>query len=1008
MSQCIFRTNLVTCLLCLFFFLCGDAHSYTHANATPNRTDDVVRIGYFDGFGLVQNKAGKQIGYLADLIATLDRRSPDAYTLVPLANNDIHALLDSGEIDIFALTVKTSERMNTFAFSTDAVSKTQVVLVSDGKERIYRDDVAYMSGRRVAVLPGIGLEEDLYAWLRKNSIPMDVVVPRSIAEFLNTEADFHLTTVHYLPPEKKIVSLVKQEELYFMSMPKRQEQLHTLQKTLAATLEIDATLLQRLHDKYILPLWQNSPFLTRNQMNLLRDVSDSRIPDVLTAFAASHAPLQYVNTKGQPDGITVSILKILAKKHPSQSEYVAIETDSNTDVSGFDVLCTIIGNRKEKQEFFLESDPYLTVPMELVTHNSLPPTKRNVLGMLDYSSLDLDHVRSSFPQWQLETFQSFDTMYAAYEAKAVNGLLLSSIDASYVMNIAGKRNNSRLQTSLVLPYTLYIAKKLHPESINITNAFIKTLDPLEVNNIVLNELDAFRPATTFAELVTEYDTFFLALVGIALLAGFGLHLNVQHQRKNDLQRVLHVDALTGLASKRRFVEVVNTHLALAKADEYLLASFDIDNFSTVNQNYGFDRGNDLLVHIAKHIKNILSSAVVIARQKDDVFLVFLRNYGTNALISHDTACTSALTQEARRVLDPKFSLSMSFGCYVIHDPKMPTSTMLDYCNVARQAGKSTFGFVTTFFTEAMQEELRMHAFVLGQMKAGIDNKEFFLLFQPKVELQTRKIIGAEALVRWNTEKGIVVSPQHFIPIFEKNGFITPFDYYVFEMACQFIAIHSKSVFVPPIAVNLSGHTVLSDDTPNTLKNIMRHYGIVSAQIEIEITESAIITECERFVDKVNLLKNMGFTIALDDFGTGVSSLNRLRSIPLDVVKLDKDFLDANMTEGKGVTIVDSIVTMLQHLHIKVVAEGVETIEHADWLTHIGCDVAQGYYFSKPVRGDIFFEILKYPSSFDQLFEQNTTEATTPLHTRPTVTPARASVDAQANFASEGELLPSSL
>ncbi len=977
-------------ILTTLIFLATCVHSSTlHAQTTDNKhpSHNVVRIGYLDGFGLVHSKSGKARGYLSDLFRAIERRSSDLYEFVPLRSNDLKDILAKGDIDIFALGFKTKPREELFAFGDNAASITRVVLVIDEDTHIFRDDVDYMNGKSVTVLPGVGLEELLERWLRDRNIHMNVVLPQDVSGFFTSDTDFHLTTTHYLPPHKKIVTVLQSAGLYFMSTPERKHALESLQHALEFATERDADLMQRLYSHYISPRMQKSPFLTREQAALMRDIDNPHDSAVLTALAGDFPPMQYADQNGNARGITLDILTLLSEKYPAKSQYMVLE--SKADVSGIDVLCTVVGHREEKARLFLESDPYLTVPLELIMQKKLSKNKELLLGILDYSSLDLDYVRSFFPQWKLTTFLSYEEMFDAYSKGAISGMLLSSVAADfaadYAMDVMDTHTSMRLHTSLVLPYTLYISKRLHPESIKITNAFIASLDPIEVNSIVLNELDAIRPQVKPLDVLLDYSPYMLGVILLAAIAWLITHSRTERQHKDNLMHMLSVDTLTGLASERKFMEVVEAHLLRAQPGQYILGSVDLDNFSIVNRNYGYDNGNELLRSVASNLLRLLPSAIILSRQKDDIFLILMKNVEELDTTSRDAFFTQTLANEAKRILDEKYSLSMSFGCYVIKNPATPLHKMIDYCTVARQVGKSTFGFVTTFFTEQMQEQVRMQSLVLGQMKAGIDNREFFLVYQPKVDLQSLQITGAEALVRWCTDEGSIISPEHFIPIFEKNGFITQFDHYVFEMVCQYIHIHRKSVYVPPIAVNMSGHTLLHADTPATLQNLMNHYDISATEVDIEITESAIVSECENFIGKVNLLKNMGFNIALDDFGTGVSCLNRLRSIPLDVVKLDKAFLDANMSETKGCTIVDNIVSMLQKLNIKVVAEGVESVVHTDWLTHIGCDVAQGFYFSKPVRGDRFFELLKTPPVFDQLSAPDCTD-----NARNAPNPAQAS------------------
>jgi EAL domain-containing protein (putative c-di-GMP-specific phosphodiesterase class I) len=233
-----------------------------------------------------------------------------------------------------------------------------------------------------------------------------------------------------------------------------------------------------------------------------------------------------------------------------------------------------------------------------------------------------------------------------------------------------------------------------------------------------------------------------------------------------------------------------------------------------------------------------------------------------------------------------------------------------------------------------------------------------MFLQPQIDLSTRKMIGAEALVRWNHPiKGILV-PAQFLTLFESNGFITKMDMYIWELACKYIHdLQERDVYMP-ISVNISRVHIGNTNLSEILMDLVRKYDIAPKYLELEITENLFMEDVEELFSEMAALKKLGFNIMMDDFGSGYSSLNMLRNAPVDTLKIDRFFLDEIMSTDRGKIIVEASVRMAKQLGLAVIAEGVETQEQLDFLSSINCDIVQGYYYSRPVpvnEFEIFME-----------------------------------------------------
>ncbi len=241
-----------------------------------------------------------------------------------------------------------------------------------------------------------------------------------------------------------------------------------------------------------------------------------------------------------------------------------------------------------------------------------------------------------------------------------------------------------------------------------------------------------------------------------------------------------------------------------------------------------------------------------------------------------------------------------------------------------------------------------------KMEYALKNNEFKLYLQPKYNIKTSRIIGAEALVRWQEKNGNIISPCDFIPLFELNGFIEKLDFYMLESACKQIRKWlDEGEKCIPISVNFSRIHMENEKIVEQIKKVVSGYGIPRKFIEIELTESTMINNERRMVNILNSLHESGFVLSMDDFGSGYSSLGLLKNLNVDIIKMDKSFLTNNTNEEKGNIVIESVIDLAKKLNIKTVAEGVETIEQVAFLECVNCEIAQGYYYSKPVPAELF-------------------------------------------------------
>ena len=296
---------------------------------------------------------------------------------------------------------------------------------------------------------------------------------------------------------------------------------------------------------------------------------------------------------------------------------------------------------------------------------------------------------------------------------------------------------------------------------------------------------------------------------------------------------------------------------------------------------------------------------------------------------------------------------------VTKDEDIPLKNIISNANLARKEAKRPEKANVIIYDESMGENLLKEVKYANEMEDAFRNKEFVVYMQPKVDLKQHKIIGAEALIRWVKPSGEILYPNEFIPVFEKNKSITVLDYFVYDEVCKYLADRAKkNEPVVSISVNVSRvHLQSIDEMVQYVKALLKKYKIKPEYLEFELTETMSTEKVEDTIKMLNKLRKLGVKVSMDDFGSGYSSLNLLTKLPLDVLKLDKEFLKDFEKDSDGKIIIPSIIEMAKKLKLEVVCEGVETKEQVEFLRDVDCDIVQGYYYSKPVPLDVFTEML---------------------------------------------------
>lgn len=437
--------------------------------------------------------------------------------------------------------------------------------------------------------------------------------------------------------------------------------------------------------------------------------------------------------------------------------------------------------------------------------------------------------------------------------------------------------------------------------------------------------------------------------------------------KRVLREIAFTDSLTGLPTLTKFQRDTFQLLKSTQPKEYMLMSLDVDNFKYINDSFGYTKGNDILVILAEHFKAHKELYTLIGRGTADNFAFLLHTKDFNDVCKRfDLLCEAG--QKARSQLMGSYRLVFSAGVYLVEDLDADFSAQMDRANIARKSIKG--GHIDTIaeYTALMDEQVQWKREITLSMEHALEKREFQVYLQPKYNLINEQMIGAEALVRWQHPQKGLLAPITFIPFFEKNGFIEKLDFYMFEQVCRLLHDWIEAGLEPvPISVNLSRCHLNNPYLSVQLLELTERYGITPSIIETELTESIVLDNSDAMIRTMRQLKEAGFGISIDDFGSGYSSLNLLTDLPADVLKIDKGFLDRAKDIGNGRKIIIKVIELAQSLDLHTVAEGVETMEQAQLLKEIGCEIAQGYYYARPMPVEEFEKRLLKKNEYSPSF-----------------------------------------
>lgn len=952
----------------LLFLLTLTSLPLTTLGADERRT--VIRVGYKEQSNFIKEENGVLTGYGIDYLEKIAEYTMWDYEYIKLPVNEMEDALLSGETDISLLMVEEMEYPEQLTHSEYSVGYENTVIYALEDSEYYHEDYEEINGRTVALVEGcihaVQFEEYAKAHALSYNTKTYSCTRDAMAALEAGEVDFVASGSYYNYTDVRVIDSFNPLGYYIFTRADKQSIMDEIDLALRHLKYDDASFTGDIYEKYFgNSVVSLTPSFTKEEMEYIRN------SDVITVkLLADSKPLSYINESGEPDGVFEDYFKLLAEKsglkfnlEPVGDPAVMTELTDQLVDKDYIILRTKgaldVSPSKDK---LIHSSPLVSTHLAYIRRKdtvqdtgrmdmsfALTKQMKFIGQMLKRYSPDYDVQFYDTAEECMDAVADGRADMTVLDAFLVSYLIQRPIYAEKLVQYHGEEWTNNL---------CVIADDSQKVLINIINKTIMHISKAEQEEVATMQLLLNPYPLSFGDVLYKYRDMIIGIVVLtvlsmviyALLLWRITKLRFEKLDYERLQTKIQQDELTGIYNRpyfyRKSRELMNT-----SQDELCIVLLNIANFQTVNNFYGMDTGDRLLIEVAQYLQEIGKRCKLIAgRFSGDYFYLCMK--------LEDFLAGDFPKNFQSELVD--IELRLSYGVFRIGDQKnLSVSAMCERAAIALHGNNDAETEHIHYYSEKQHEKLLNEQQIESNMKTALEEKQFCVYVQPKYDVVKECIVGGEALVRWmDPEKGMI-SPGDFIPIFERTGYILQLDYYVWEETCKLIAEWKKQgIFCGPISVNVSRAHFFGTELKDKLLSLVEKYGIEPKDLQLEVTETMCAENGGLLTRKIRELRQSGFEVAMDDFGSGYSSLNMLKEMPLDVIKMDMKFLDGAGDQNKSRFILGGSIRMAHELGLQVVVEGVETLEQVEFLRTIGNASAQGYYFSKPVPSDTYTQMLQ--------------------------------------------------
>jgi len=936
---------------------------------TVDAQEKTIKVGYDSNSKFIQEKNKQYYGYGVEYLNKISEYTDWKYEYVNDESwQESFDKLRNGEIDLICTVHYTKEKAEEFIYSEIPLGYETTLLYANTDSEISYKDYEAFNDCKVGLLTESYSAVEFEEYAKEMQIVYEPVYYERDNDMQNAlkngEIDLLVIGSRYGTTDLRLVDRLGANAFYCITRKDNVKLIEKIESVLQQIMFDDPMFEGILNKKYFgHNSLSHTPLYTKEELAYIESLGIIKIKMLM-----NQRPSCY-EEDGEIKGIWAGYIDLISEKSGIRFEMETGTFDQNSD----DIYRNLMEDnylvlRTDKAIAFnpiddvIVSSPLMDVEVsyikrqeEIVTGGftnyiiALPPELSYVEPVLLEEN----------PSYEIEYYKNAESCMDAVINKKATMAIINTFRASYLLQkpkyadklaeVPGTGYSNRIHL---------MANKENAMLISVINKAIIHISSEEKEEIVTKELLMHPYVVGFDDIWYSYWEW---IVGIIALVFISLYIYVVMTRKvtklqfekkeyEMLQKKIQLDELTGLYNRTFFYQIVKEKIEQSE-EEMCIISVDISNFKVVNELYGESVGDGLLKEVAQNLKKLdVDNKMIIARFMSDHYYICLPKSEFNKIYLPKKFETSLEDMEVRVVYGIFFA--------ELHS-EMLISVMCDRALLAAHDKNNNYLEYIHLYNNEKHKYIMAEQEIENDMEKALSNKQFYIVIQPKFNPRTRKIVGGESLVRWKHPERGTISPSIFVKVFEKNGFIIHLDYYVWEETCRLLSKwKQEGKDVIPLSINVSRAHFYGNDLKDKLTELVLKYGLDTKDLELEITESLCGEDPGIIYAKIRQLQDMGFKIAMDDFGSGYSSLNMLKEMPLDIIKMDLKFLDGE--ENKSRLILKSLITMVQAMELKVVVEGVENLPQVEFLAQFKDCSLQGYYFSRPV----------ITSEFEHLLENN--------------------------------------
>ena len=926
-------------------------------------TASAALVGYYeDGDYMYHNAQGEYEGYNFEFLQEVSKLSGLSYEVVDSPSwQEAFQLLIDGRIDILPAVYRTEGRMDQMLFTDESMCTIYTTLnVRMDDNRYNYEDFDAFQGMRVGIIKWGEDGESFKRYCAQNGVALTIIEYDETQELLDALGSGTLdgVAITHLGRSSVFRSVARfaPTPMYIAVSKQRPDLLAQINRSINDILLRNPDYRTDLYDKYLSPSSNQVPVLTKEEVEHIEAADEP----IHISYDPSFAPFSYKDAEGELNGIMADIFARIAEKSGLDFQFEACPAATAlraVKLGETDAISVVDGDYLWDERNHMNTTlRFLNTPSAMITQAER--TEIEVLALPEGYQLS-EHVAQNNPEKEIQYYDSIQACFDAVLDGKAQATYTNTQTANYIIS---DPKYEKLHVTALTQYPndlcIGVSKSADPRLFSILDKYIQYMSNEEIDTLLLNNSVSVRPITmeAFVHQNIWLITGLVAAVSGSIILLLCINLFNISRSKRRIQDLLYRDELTGLDNINRFYVRAEELLATGK---YAVVYCDIDRFKLINDTFGFEEGDEVLRAFGSILQKSMEDRECCARLSADNF-VMLRHYKQWETLAADLMHIQTVLNKWRgeRGIIP-YEIAVSFGVYQADAGETnDMKQMLDFANYAMRSAKTAAGGSCFLYDEQMRNKALFEQGLEGRLASAMEQGEFEAYYQPKVNMDTGRIVGCEALVRWNHPEQGLLMPGSFIPFFEKKGLIVRVDLHMFEQVCRTVRRWlDEGRPAVTVSCNFSQMHFGHDGFAGQVSEIADRFQVPHHLLEVEITESAIADAPESVSSALTELKMRGFQIAIDDFGSGYSSLGQLQRLRADVLKLDRSFVCAGLQGPREQIVIENLVNMASELGMEVVCEGVETQVQVKVLQDIGCHIAQGYYYYRPMQTAAFEQLL---------------------------------------------------